>query len=193
MPSPEPGSGDALAVGLFGTFQQAATEGASTATIWSRLRQAVGTLPFGQQPRNAKGQFISVEENGAERLSQMGIGIQQVNTMRAAAGAWLSAKQRLNALGMHESITAQHIFRSPWSQTGIGRANPPQYRIRILRRIAAMDGMTPPSEEWATYDLGGSLGTLSQVIARSNQAYGRARYSAGSFIDSVLQYEIEVI
>lgn len=193
MAGPAPGSGDALALGLFGTFQEAAAAHASTSTIWSQLRQAAGKLPFGEQPRNARGQFISREEYGAQVLRQAGVGVTQVNTMRAAAGAWLTARTRLMGLPLEQNIAAEHVFTPEWRTTGIGRANPAQYRLRILRGLGQSGAEGTQYEQWSTYDLGGSLGSMSQVIARSNQAYGRARYSSGTFINEILAYEIEVI
>lgn len=185
--------GQGYLTSLWGTFQQAAQAGADTSTLWSQLRQAAGTLPFGQQPRDASGRFISREAYGAQVLQSKGVGIAQVNAMRGQAGKWLSARNRLASRPGDQQITADSIFSPAWRTSGLGPANPPQYRLRILRGIGVSGQEGTQYTSWSTYDLGSNVGSLDQLIARANQAYGRQRYSSGTFINEVLDYEIEVI
>lgn len=185
--------GDSFARGMFGSFQQAAAAGRDTAGVWSALREDAASWYYTQQGLPTPDNPAEVQAQGASILSQRGIGISQVNAMRASAGQWLGARDTLMSASADQSITARNVFSPEWRTTGLGRANPPEYRIRILRGIGQAGQEGTQFEAWSTYDLGATLGTVDQIIARANQAYGRQRYSQGTFINTVLQYEIEVV
>lgn len=193
MTSGSQSPGDSFARGLFGTFQQAAAAGRDTAGVWSALRESVADWYYTAQGLPTPDDPNEVQAQGASILSQRGIGITQVNAMRAQAGQWLGARDSLIAATGEQNITSSSIFSPSWRTTGLGRANPAQYRIRILRGIGLAGQEGTQFESWSTYDLGATLGTVDQLVARANQAYGRQRYAQGTFINDVLQYEIEVI
>ena len=185
--------GSPLLSGLFGVFQQAASSSMSTADVWSSLRQAAGTW---QWQASGGGELPSTEEleaSGADILRQQGVGIQQVNTYRALAGQWRSARQAAQNLDEGEQISAGAVFRPPWASTAQSGV-PERYRIRVQWQLtpAVGDAFT----KWSTYELTSPLTTIANVLDQAGAKATGDRYlytlSAGS-PPVVNDYALELI
>jgi hypothetical protein len=184
---------NSLASGLFGIFQSAASGGTDTATVWANLRSAAGTWAYqagggGEMPTEAE-----LEESGRQILKDQGVTIQTVNTYRALAGQWQSAREALASADEGSQITASQIFTPPWANSDTD-AVPSRYRVRVNWELtpAAGDVFT----KWSSYELTSPLTSLDDILA---QAEGKARDDkylyllSGGAAPSVSDYEIEQI
>ncbi len=103
---------------LFGTMVRAAQEGATTAQVWERLRQAAGAylepglrIKLGRDPTMA-------ESAAAVREFLHGVDAGTVSTFRSIAGQQVRAHKALRSRPTDQQITAECIFVPPWHVSG---------------------------------------------------------------------------
>lgn len=179
--------------GAFGSFQAAAQERLGTSSVWSAVRQNVGSWSFAAQGVPQPWSPAELEETGTRILSEAGVSGANVSTFRGIAGQWLGAKTRLHQLGMDQQIEADHIFAPPWGQT-VGSGVPAQYRIRTQWQLESATGDI--FTRWKSDMLTTPLTTLGDAI---DQAQAAGVSSAGHGVSLagtepvLLDYEIEQV
>jgi hypothetical protein len=191
----EPGfpGNNSLASGLFGVFQQAATQKASTEEVWAGLRSAAGSWAFNAAGGGDTPSQEELEESGRAILSQQGFTIQTANTYRALAGQWRSARDNLHQADNDSQIVANQIFVPPWAKTN-DPSVPSRYRVRVNWELTPSAGDV--FTKWSNYELTGPLTSLSDVF---DQAQGKARSDKYLYLlsdgtaPSISDYEIEQI
>jgi hypothetical protein len=182
-----------LLSGLFGSFQQAASNFAGTSDLWTQLRVTAATWAFQAQGGGDLPSGADLESAGAEILRGQGVGIQAVNTYRGIAGQWRGAKQVLHGLDDDEQIPAAAIFSPPWATTSSG-AVPNRYRIRVEWEFNPDIGDS--YTQWSNYELTGPLTSVADALAQAAQMKGRNPKSddpGGAQGPYVNDYELEQI
>lgn len=162
-----------LLSGMFGSFQRGAAEHETTTAIWERLRQNAGEWEQSVSGRGGTPTISELQEAGREVLAEQGVGALQVNEYRRVAGEWLGAKERLEALGREQQVTASAIFRPPWAQTASG-AVPEAFKARVQWQITPTSGEA--FTKWSTYELTSPLLTTGDVIDQATAAMENDRY-----------------
>lgn len=193
MPGPTWPNNSPLLSGLFGVLQSTSAAFTDTAGTWSALRQAAGAWQWQSQGLGPLPDGDVLESNGQEILRSQGVGIQQVNTYRAIANSWRSAKANLHAQDLDEQIRATSIFQPPWAQTA-ATGVPSRYRARIEWEVTPQDG--DPFFTWGTYELDSPITTMNDVLAQANGLVARKPTSnmpLGAQVTDVNDYEIEQI
>lgn len=182
-----------LLSGLFGSLQQAATNHLSTADLWAQLRLDTGSW---QAQMAGTGEELSDQEliaNGAKILSQQGVGIQQVNTYRALANQWRTAKDNLLAMDPADQIRGQAIFVPPWAQT-TSSAVPSRYRVRVQWEVEPTVG--DAFTTWGAYEVSSPLTSLNDLLDQAGQLVGKKPTSnvpLGAIVKGASDYELEQI
>lgn len=182
-----------LLSGLFGVLQQAAQGHQTTADVWQALRTAAGT--WQAQAAGTAGELsqAELEENGRQVLSASGVGIQEVNTYRANAGQWLSAKEALHAAGDQSQITAKSIFVPPWA-TSTSNAEPSRYRVRVNWQLSPTVGEA--FSKWSSYELTAPISNIEDVLAQAGSKAADDKYIyllSGGAPPEISDYEVEQI
>lgn len=193
MAGPWEESSNPLLSGLFGILQQAAEQHLDTATLWSSLRQAAGTWQWQAQGGGELPPPEQLEETGRGILQRQGVGIQEVNTYRALAGQWRTAKQQLHDLGETDQVTAGGIFTPPWSQTFTG-ATPSRYRVRVQWNVEPLEG--DAFTTWGSYELDSPLTSLGDILDQAGALVGTKPSSdmpLGALVTGAADYELEQI
>lgn len=194
MPGPVWGESDnPLLSSLFGSLQSAATNHLPTADVWASLRRAAGTWAWntagkGELPDNA-----TLEANGAQILSQRGVGIQEVNRYRALANEWRSAKESLHRIGREDQIRAEGVFQPPWAQT-TSSAVPSRYRVRVQWEVEPLEG--DPFRMWGAYETSSPLTSLQDLLDQAGALVGKKPTSdlpLGAKVTGAADYELEQI
>jgi hypothetical protein len=162
-----------LVTGAFGTFQQSALGRLSTEDIWQELRQTVGRWAWTASGEGGSPSVGDLEARGKAILSEQGVGIQQVNKAREAAGEWRGAREQLASLRPDQQVPAQAIFRPPWAETA-ATGVPEQFRARVQWQITPTTGDT--FTKWSTYELTSPLLTTGDVIDQATASMESDRY-----------------
>lgn len=178
---------------VFPAIVNAASQGASTAEVWSAIRDSAATIA-GSTLGVTLGRTATDAEISAKVADILqGVSATQVSQARGAAGGIVQAHNNLLARGTEMQIMSDSIARPPWSQTADVAGIQEQYRIRIQREIT-FHGFTDVSRvEWATYELAGSLTSMADAIATANTLFGQADYNRNVSINGILDYSIEAI
>ena len=119
--------------------------------------------------------------------------IQDMNRYVKTAGEYIAAKTRLHELGPNDQISGREVFRAPWATTTDNPAIPERYRIKINWQLQYKGFTTVQRNEWATYELSGSLTNAQDAIDRARSLFSQAKYNRGATIQSVLDYSIEAV
>ena len=192
MPTPPgfPGQSSLLS-GLFGVLQSAALQHAPTAAVWSALRLNAGTWAWQAQGSPGAPTAQQLEAQGAQILSQQGVGIQNVNTYRALAGQWRQAARTAQQLGPNQQIMPRNIFQPPWAETG-GAGAPIEFRVRVEWNVTPATGAS--FTKWSSYQISAPLTTVTDLLT---QAVGLAKGAKSSALvtdpslANVASFEIE--
>jgi hypothetical protein len=184
---------DSILRGLFGSLTSAASEGLGAQNMWNALR--TGAYNWASSVLNVTSPTPpTVEEitNAANGLISS-VTVTDMNRYASLAGQYLRAKNELAALGPNDQIPGTAIFSPPWANTADNPAVPTRFRIRVLRDITVHGFTAINRQEWATYELGGTLTTLNDAINAANTLFAQADYNARADINSVLDYSIETV
>lgn len=179
--------------GLFGVVQAGAAQHASTADIWSDLRQTAGSWQFQAQGAEQPYDPAALEEAGRAILSAQGVNAATVSSFRGVAGQWLGAKESLANRDPSEQIMASDIFTPPWATTAGGEI-PSRYRIRTLWQVepSAGDVFT----KWTANEIDGPLTSLDDALAQTepqpDTTSGKLLLSGGG-PPTLLDYELEQV
>jgi hypothetical protein len=179
--------------GLFGSLQQAAQNHLPTSDLWSTLRIQAATW---QHQTTGQGDLPAddvLEQQGRSILASQGVGIQQVNTYRAVANQWLSARSALAAASPTDQIRADQIFTPPWAQT-TSDAVPSRYRVRVNWEITPNGG--DPFNKWGAYETSNPLTTIQDVLDQASALVGKKPTSdvpLGAQVSGISDYELEQI
>ena len=187
-----PGASPLLS-GLFGAFQNAASEHLPTADLWAQLRNAAGRWQWQASGQGELPDDATLEANGADILRGQGVGIQEVNRYRAIAGQWRAAKESLHAGDTGDQIRGQDIFQPPWAQTTQSGV-PDRYRVRVQWEVTPLSG--DPFNVWGAYELSDPLTSLEDLLGQAGQLVGRKPSSSlplGASVTGVTDYELEQI
>lgn len=182
-----------LLSGLFGSLQQAAVNHLSTADTWAQLRLDTGSWA---QQMSGTGEDLSDAEliaKGQQILSAQGVGIQQVNTYRALANQWRSAKENLLAMDPADQIRGQSIFVPPWAQT-TSSAVPSRYRVRVQWEVEPTVGDSFTT--WGSYEVSSPLTSLEDLLDQAGALVGKKPTSnvpLGATVTRAADYELEQI
>ncbi len=174
------GGGD-LPAGLqwFQSIWSAASEGMTTADVWSAIRGAAES-----QAAFLLGTEVGIPETAAEvsaRAQELlsGLTIFDVNQMRAAAGQMVTAMGNLSAASIEEVIDESMIGRPLTAMTGVETGLPPIYRARI--NYSAVDFEGNGFSDWTSLFLQGEPGTKGELLARiQNQLQAQVESGTGS-------------
>lgn len=182
-----------LLSGLFGSLQQAAVNHLPTQDLWTQLRVNAATW---QWQTTGQGELPSqevLEQQGRSILSEQGVGIQQVNTYRALANQWASAKDALHAGDPASQVNGEQIFTPPWAQT-TSDAVPSRYRVRVNWEVTPTSG--DPYSTWGAYEASDPLTSIQDVLDQAGSLVGKKPTSnvpLGSQVTGVSDYELEQI
>jgi hypothetical protein len=182
-----------LLSGLFGVFQSASGGFQSTASIWSALRQSAATWQFQAGGGGDLPPTEELESIGAQILKDQGISIQQVNTYRAMAGSWRSAKANLQAADSDQQITGSMIFQPPWATT-TDTSVPSRYRLRVQWQFQTEAGESGTS--WGTYEMGSPLTSVADALDQASQMMGKKPTSdipVGATVSQANDYSLEQV
>ena len=178
---------------VFPSIVAAAAEGQTTAQVWQTLRTAadsaasaslsisLGREPTTEEVATASGQILR------------GVGVQQVNQARAAAGQMVQAHSRLTSSDPNALITAEMIGIPPWSVTADAAGVQTQYRISVKREITVHGFTEITREEWGSYNLSGPITTVADALNQANSLFGNADYNRNVDINQMLDYSIEAV
>lgn len=186
-------SGSPLLRGLFGVLQAGAAQRLDTSTIWSNLRQAVGTWQAQAQGLPQPYDPDAIDAAGRSILGAQGINGATVSTFRGIAGSWLGAKNNLHALGPFEQITAPAVFTAPWARTA-NPAVPSRYRLRTQWQVesAAGEQFTITKSD----EIDGPLTTTADLFGAAaptpDTTSGQAILASAS-PSQLLDYELEMV
>jgi hypothetical protein len=178
---------------LFGTIQQAASQGLNTADVWGAIRDAAYNIAQHTLGITSPLPPTESEITGAASDLLSGISATMVSQARGAAGQLNSAHDNLLAQDPNEQIEADSIGRPPWSQTSNVAGISEQYRLRVYREIEVRGFTTQTIQEWGTYDLTGPLTSVSKALDDANSLFAQADYNRSASITSILDYTIETI
>lgn len=193
MPGNYPNDPDSVLRGLFGSLVSAAEQNLSTADVWSNLRSAANDWARGVLSVTA-GSNVTEQQIAETAQGLIGhVTILDVNRYRALAGQAVRAKQALQAFGPNDQIDARGIFVAPWNTTADNPAVPTRYRLRVQRSITVHGFTDIVREEWASYDLGISVTSVSDALARANSAFNTADYNRTADINEILDYSLEAV
>lgn len=193
MAAGEVNNADSVLQGLFGSLTSAAENGRDASNMWGALRTAASDWAEGVLS------VTSAEPPTAEAIASKAqelighVTITDMNRYVKTAGEFLRAKQNLQTLQPGGQITGQEIFNAPWSSTGGDDASPTRYRLRVLRSVSVKGFTDITREEWASYDLGISLTSIDDALAKADDAFNRAKYNSTASINATLDYELEVV
>lgn len=182
-----------LLSGLFGVFQSGSAARQSTADVWSALRVAAGTWQWQSQGKGELPSQAELESSGAEILRSQGVGLQEVNTYRAIANQWRTARENLQALGQGDQIYNQAIFQPPWAQTQ-GDEQPSRYRVRVQWEITPAQGDS--FNTWGTYEVDSPITSLQDILDQAGQMVAKKPTSntpLGAVVSGINSYELEQI
>jgi hypothetical protein len=194
MAGPGWGAGESpLLSGLFGAFQTASAFRQDTATLWSTLRVNAATWQFQAQGGGAIPSQADLEAQGRQILHDQGVGLQQVNTYRAIANQWRTAKANLHQLDMDEQIENRHIFQPPWAQTA-QQGVPDRYRVRVEWEVEPIEGDSFTT--WGSYEVDSPLTSLQDILDQAGALVGNKPSSdipVGAEVKNATDYELEQI
>lgn len=187
-----PGASPLLS-GLWGSLQQAAVNRLNTADTWAQLRLDAGSWAFQMSGQGEPPSDAELIKSGQQILAAQGVGIQQVNTYRALANQWRTAKENLAAMDPADQIRGQDIFVPPWAQTTSG-AVPSRYRVRVQWEVQPTSGEAFTT--WGSYETSSPLASLEDVLAQAGALVGKKPTSnvpLGAEVTGATGYELEQI
>ena len=133
------------------------------------------------------------ELEDATNQTLAGVGATQVSQARSAAGSIVNAYGNLHGLAETDQILGNAIARPPWAiTTNVAGVNE-QYRIRVLRTIYPFSTQRFTRQEWNTYNLSGTLTSISDALDQANNLWGQNPYNRTSSIVSIDDYMIESV
>ena len=161
MTTPNPG--DRRYLMWYGTVEAAARDRATTADLWSRLRDHAESLG----------------------LSGPGLTIGQVNQLRGLASGVINAERNLGRAQPEYGIDSGMIAGAPWARDLAERDALPMFQVRFEHQVI-VDGV--PQSEWRTVmyrgQLPSSVGALQEDIEGDAQEmadnYGQEHVGVGT-------------
>lgn len=184
---------DSVLRGLFGSLTSAASDGLGAQNMWQALRS--GAYNWASSVLNVTLPQPPTEQDIIDAANGLigHVTVTDMNRYAQLAGQQVRAQSILESLDPNEEITGNAIFQPPWATTANNPAVPTRYRIRILRDITVHGFTAINRQEWATYELGGTLTTVASALNKANLMFTQADYNARADINSVLNYSIEVV
>ena len=182
-----------LLSGIFGSLQQAAINRLSTADTWAQLRLDAGSWAWASSGKGPPPPDSELIESGQQILAAQGVGIQQVNTYRAVANQWRTAKENLAGMDPADQLQGQAIFVPPWAQTTSG-AVPSRYRVRVMWEVEPTSG--DAFTTWKSYEVSSPLTSLQDLLDQAGALVGQKPTSdipLGAQVTGAADYELEQI
>lgn len=184
---------DSVLRGLFGNLVSAASQGLGAQNMWNALRS--GAYDWASSVLNVTSPEPPTEQEIVDAANGLiaHVTVTDMNRYAQLAGQALRAENVLASLAPNEEITGNAIFNPPWATTADNPAVPTRYRIRVLRDITVHGFTAINRQEWATYELGGTLTTIQDALTKADLMFVNADYNARADINSTLRYTIETV
>jgi hypothetical protein len=178
---------------VFPSIVQAASEGQTTAQVWQTIRSSADEASAAQLSIQLGRAPTAEEVAESSSFLLRGVGIQQVNGARAAAGQMVAAHAALSGADPDAQITADMVGVPPWSITSNAAGVQTQYRIHVQREIVVHGFTAITRQEWASYNLSGPITSIADALDQANSLFGAADYNRNVDINQILDYSIETV
>jgi hypothetical protein len=175
-----PYTGNPKGLFFYGSIQGAAAQGATTSAVWAAMQEAAlntAAALNGISTAAALGNPL-VMAQAVAMLS--GVGIQDVNQMRAIAGQNIAAARALAGAAPEMAVDSSMIGIPPSLGTGPGTGLPQKYSLRV--NYTGIDELGNEVTGWYTiYDV--SADTTIGDLRATALADANARVGSDSFYD----------
>jgi hypothetical protein len=174
---PGPYSGVPKGLAFYGSILGAAFEGATTAEVWDAIRSAAYNTAAAVAGLSAGAAAANPLVAAQAAVYLAGIGIQDVNQMRAIAGQTVAATRALAGAQPEQAIGPEMIGIPPVLGTGPGTGLPQAYSLRV--QYTGIDVAGNEITDWYTiYGIDPNV-TVGDLYDLAN-ADAQARVDAGT-------------